>query len=95
MWPRTKNTKIVHRHPNFQHLDELPTRTLESRGINLLALHENQEQDRGSGKIDLGVSLKAIMESLGLWREGLEDEIPRSNWERHGDLLLIAGTRFN
>ena len=73
----------------------MPTRTLESRGIKLLALHEDQEHDHGSGKIDLGVSLKAIMESLGLWREGLEDEIPRSNWERHGDLLLIAGIRFD
>ena len=89
------NPKIVESHPNFQYLDELPTRTLESRGIKLLALQQNQEQEHGDIKSDLGDSLKAVMEPLCLWREGLEDEIPRSNWERHGGLLLIAGTGFN
>ena len=89
------NPKIVESHPNFQYLDELPTRTLESRGIKLLALQQNQEQDHVDIKSDLGDSLKAVMEPLCLWREGLENEIPRSNWERHGDLLLITGTRFN
>ena len=89
------NPKIVESHPNFQYLDELPTRTLESRGIKLLALQQNQEKDHGDIKSDLGDSLKAVMEPLCLWREGLENEIPRSNWERHGDLLLITGTRFN
>ena len=30
------------------------------------------------------------MVSLGLWREALAEEIPRGNWERHGDLVLLA-----
>ena len=92
---RTNEYQIIERHPNFQCLDELPSRTLESRGIKLLALQQNQEQDHGSGKPDLKDSLLGVMEPLGLWREGLEDEIPRSNWERHGDVLLVTGTRFN